>query len=145
MAQPPNETLEVPAPGAGPSHSFVLPPRSDLMDRLQAFLPKIKSANEALAAQERPVDEEEVVVLEEISSSEDDSEDDSDEDSSDDDAQVDGSEEEDGDQEMPLDRLMDIAARPKITRRKLAGQPGLVGGVGIVEVDAKDAEGSMEE
>ncbi|KAL8290119.1 hypothetical protein RQP46_003058 [Phenoliferia psychrophenolica] len=132
------ETLDVPEPGSVPPSSafFLPPPTSDLMDRLQAFLPKLKSANEELAKQERPADEEESVVLEEVSSSEDDSDDSddsSDDDSSDEDA-GEGDESEDGGQ-APLDRLRDIAARPKITRRRLAGQPGLVGGAGIVEVE----------
>ncbi|KAK4698998.1 hypothetical protein P7C70_g7269, partial [Phenoliferia sp. Uapishka_3] len=142
----PNETLDVPSPGQmPPSSAFFLPPSSsDLLNRLQSFLPKLKLANEQLAAQEPPAEgSEEVVVLEEVSDSDSDNDSDS---SSEDDSSEEEEEEESEDDAAPLDRLRDIAARPIITRRRLAGKPGvLVGGVGIVEVEDKVGEAKMEE
>ena len=82
-------------------------------------------------------------MLEEMSSSEEESDsgDESDDDSSEEEEEAEG-EGAPANEDGALDRLRDIAARPKITRRRLAGQPGLAGGVGIVEVDE---ERKMEE
>lgn len=70
-------------------------------------------------------------MLEEVS----DSDSDNDSSSSDEESSDDDEDDSDEAEERGLDRLRDIAARPKITNKRLAGQPGLVGGVGIVEVE----------
>lgn len=86
--EPSQELLNPPTGSSSTSSRFILPPPpSDLMARLQAFLPQIKQANEMLTenmqtdASEGATgrkEEEEVVVLEEFSSDEDDESDDSD-------------------------------------------------------------------
>ncbi|GAA5987140.1 hypothetical protein JCM10908_001046 [Rhodotorula pacifica] len=100
-SKPANERLDVPTLPP-PSSRFVLPPPpSDLLNRLQAFLPQIRDANALLeqqqAAQPEGVQVEEPVVMEELSdsSSDDDSDDDAeeDEDNDDDDEDEDDSEE----------------------------------------------------
>lgn len=69
----PNQTLEAPTI---PASRFVLPPpSSDLLARLQAFLPQIKSANEALFERMEEDGAEESVTLEAFSSDEDEDED----------------------------------------------------------------------
>ncbi|GAA5970596.1 hypothetical protein JCM11641_007364 [Rhodosporidiobolus odoratus] len=121
-----NERLEIPTLPP-PSSRFVLPPPpSDLLSRIQAFLPQIRDANAMLDTQDGDEEgREEAVVMEELSdSSEDDSDssrDSSDASSSDDDedpndrngtaeaAAVVGEEDERGN----LARLLDISARPK--------------------------------
>lgn len=121
------------------------------MNRLQAFLPQIKSANEQLAAEDRMDDGqvEEPVVLEEISSSEDD------DDSSDDSSSEEDSDDEEEEaaeqatratgtegQSLPQEgetmaHLLDISARPKVVKKKLQALDGAKqsGGAGIVEME----------
>ncbi|BGP15158.1 hypothetical protein JCM10213_008702 [Rhodosporidiobolus nylandii] len=126
-----NERLEVPTLPP-PSSRFVLPPPpSELLSRLQAFLPQIAQAN-ALLERQQPAEgeeREEAVVMEELSDSSDDDSDSSDDSSdsdsnSDDEASeaeaADGEQQEEGDsveEARGLAGLLDIAARPK------AGQP----------------------
>lgn len=132
---PAPEKLEVPTVPP-PSSRFVLPPPpSDLMNRLAAFLPQIRTANEMLVQGDRMEDEEEGVTLEEMSSSDEDSSDSSSEESEEE------AEEGETDTAAPLAHLLDISTRPKITKKKLVGNPEAVveGGekraVGIVEME----------
>ncbi|GAA5855323.1 hypothetical protein JCM5353_007412 [Sporobolomyces roseus] len=114
-----NERLDVPVLPPSSSRFVLPPPPSDLLNRLQAFLPQIKSANEQLQTQEDAGEVEEAVVMEEVSSdSEDDSSDsdDSEEDSSD---QEEKENEEREGEEGRMDRLMDIGQRPKVIKKKL--------------------------
>lgn len=138
---PAPEKLEVPTVPP-PSSRFVLPPPpSDLMNRLAAFLPQIRTANEMLAQGDRMEGEEEGVTLEEMSSSDEDS---SDEDSSSEESDEEVEEGGETDAAAPLAHLLDISARPKVTKKKLEGNPeavveGGAGGekraVGIVEME----------
>lgn len=147
-----NERLDVPTLPP-PSSRFVLPPPpSDLLNRLQAFLPQIRDANAILEQQQATQPEgaavEEPVVMEELSDSSSDSsessDDSSDEDNEEDEAQtdpdgslldLDGLDGKDGDGtnaaegvdavengEGPLARLMDISSRPKVVKHKLLVQ-----------------------
>lgn len=143
------ERLDVPTLPP-PSSRFVLPPPpSDLLGRLQAFLPQIRDANAALEQQQaqRPegVAVEEPVVMEELSddSTSDDSgdtESSSESDAEDDDGEsseepATGGEETaaavDDDlllgrvDEGSLARLMDISSRPKVTKKKILVQEQL--------------------
>ncbi|GAA5884350.1 hypothetical protein JCM16303_003647 [Sporobolomyces ruberrimus] len=123
-----NERLDVPFLPPSSSRFVLPPPPSDLLNRLQAFLPQIKSANEQLGEQgEEEV--EEAVVMEELSSDsedssdeEEDSDDSSDEDE--DDSHSEEGKEDEGEamqQDEPgtLDRLMDINNRPKVVKKNL--------------------------
>lgn len=77
MTPPRPPVLEVPSVPP-PSSRFVLPPPpSALLDRLQAFLPQMKKANELLEQTQaaHPTPHEEGVTLEEFSESDSDSED----------------------------------------------------------------------
>ncbi|GAA5823466.1 hypothetical protein JCM11251_000642 [Rhodosporidiobolus azoricus] len=130
--QPPsntNERLEVPTLPP-PSSRFVLPPPpSDLLNRLQAFLPQIRDAN-AMLAERPPTGEgeegqrEEAVIMEEMSDSSDDDSDSSDSSDSSSEDEEDGDEDEgvrltsdgslqqQGEEERgTLAHLMDISAR----------------------------------
>ncbi|GAA5839317.1 hypothetical protein JCM3766R1_004798 [Sporobolomyces carnicolor] len=133
----PNERLDVPVLPPSGSRFVLPPPPSDLLNRLQAFLPQIKSANEQLEQQGVGQDGqdavEEAVVMEELSSDSDDdsdssdsSSDDDDEDEDDDDAdqaKEDTNDEEAGEVAVEaqgtLDRLMDINSRPKVVKKNL--------------------------
>ncbi|KAM0746340.1 hypothetical protein T439DRAFT_329791 [Meredithblackwellia eburnea MCA 4105] len=155
--QRPNEKLNGPSSSQlpPPSSAFILPPpRSDLLDRIQAFLPQIKQANEKLAEEgTKPAGEEEVVVLEEVSDSDDSDEESSSEeegeegeDSSDDDSD----EEEEGapieiqgqGHQGALEHLMDISSRKIVTPKRLQAQLGK-GSAGITELE--DKTDAMEE
>ncbi|GAA5897110.1 hypothetical protein JCM6882_001794 [Rhodosporidiobolus microsporus] len=139
----PNERLEIPTLPP-PSSRFVLPPPpSDLLNRLQAFLPQIRDANAMLEARGPRADggagggeeEEEAVVMEEMSDSSDDSDDPSSDSSSDDDeddsddevsderaaatATAAGAQPEEGVEERGLAHLMAIGARPVVAKKKL--------------------------
>lgn len=131
-ADRPTETLDVPTL---PDSRFVLPPPpSDLMGRLQAFLPQMKAANDALAERmdgEGQEDQDEGVVLQIVNSSDESSSDDSD--SSDD-------EEEEEEQAAEgqvkegetMAHLLDISARPKVVKKKLVEETD---GAGVVELE----------
>ena len=114
-----NERLDVPVLPPSSSRFVLPPPPSDLLNRLQAFLPQIKTANEQLEQGGEQGEVEEAVVMEELSSDSSDSSDESDseEDSSDDEEEEkeNGEEEEEG----RMERLMDIGQRPKVTKKKL--------------------------
>ncbi|GAA5977634.1 hypothetical protein JCM5350_002301 [Sporobolomyces pararoseus] len=135
------ERLDVPVLPPSGSRFVLPPPPSDLLNRLQAFLPQIKSANEQLEQQgTRAEGEEEAVVMEELSSDSEDetSSSDEDSDSSDDDEDSDknkeASQEAEAEQEQGnLDRLMDINSRPKVTKKNL------------VVVEAETTEEKMDE
>ncbi|TNY17858.1 hypothetical protein DMC30DRAFT_88751 [Rhodotorula diobovata] len=142
----PTERLEVPTLPP-PSSRFVLPPPpSDLLNRLQAFLPQIRDANAQLdpsAADGAPLGDEAVALEEITDSSDDDSDNDDDDDSSSSSSDSDSDEEDNSDgpararQEDAeaatasapaatddegrgtLAHLMDISARPTVTRSKL--------------------------
>lgn len=130
----PNERLDVPTLPP-PSSRFVLPPPpSDLLNRLQAFLPQIRDANAMLAergtgAGEDGEEEEEAVVMEEIS-------DDSDSDDSSDDSSDSSDKEEEGaalgatgeteetqdagvEEQRGLAQLLDISSKSVATKKKL--------------------------
>lgn len=146
-SKPANERLDVPTLPP-PSSRFVLPPPpSDLLNRLQAFLPQIRDANALLeqqqAAQPEGTQVEEPVVMEELSDSSNDDDDDDEEEEGDSDDEDDSSEEgsstgADGEiagnvagnelhqnaaaDEGSLARLMDISSRPKVGKKKLLVQ-----------------------
>jgi hypothetical protein len=134
----PTETLEVPTL---PDSRFVLPPPpSDLMNRLQAFLPQMKAANDALAERmeaEGQAEQEEGVELQIVNSSDESSSDDSDSSDSDDEEE----EEEQAADEMEVGETMahlfDISARPKVVKKKLVEEQahGKKDGAGIVEME----------
>ncbi|GAA5861272.1 hypothetical protein JCM3774_002249 [Rhodotorula dairenensis] len=145
---PGNQRLDVPTLPP-PSSRFVLPPPpSDLLNRLQAFLPQIRDANALLeqqqAAQPEGTPIEEPVVMEELSdsSSDEDDDDDDDEDEADDDDDDDDNDEDEdsssvegtkgyasGDaagsandeqvEKGSLAHLMDISSRSKVTKKNL--------------------------
>ena len=154
-SKPANERLDVPTLPP-PSSRFVLPPPpSDLLNRLQAFLPQIRDANALLeqqqAAQPEGTQIEEPVVMEELSdsSSSDDDDDDEEEeghsDSDDDSSNEASSSGADGEsagnvgadeslqdassnedvEQGSLARLMDISSRPKVGKKKLLVQEQL--------------------
>ncbi|GAA5916388.1 uncharacterized protein JCM6883_000627 [Sporobolomyces salmoneus] len=123
-----NERLDVPVLPPSSSRFVLPPPPSDLLNRLQAFLPQIKSANEQLEQEGTGVEGgEEAVVMEELSSDSDDSSDSSDSASEDDDEEDSDEDKEQeaegGEQEMQeggtLDRLLDINSRPKVIKKNL--------------------------
>lgn len=139
-----------------PSSRFILPPpRSDLLDRLQAFLPQIKSANEQLVDR-IPIDgetegeeEEEGVVLQFVDSSDESSSSSSDEDSEEEDDASSG-EEADGIQgeaegetgeEDRMKKLLEIDSigrRPKVSPKEFGGNSDALGAgkkAGIVEME----------
>lgn len=151
-SKPAKERLDVPTLPP-PSSRFVLPPPpSDLLNRLQAFLPQIRDANALLeqqqAAQPEGTQIEEPVVMEELSdsSSSDDDDDDEEEeeesdsgDNSSDEVSSTGADGETagyaaGDESLQdasaneevergsLARLMDISSRPKVGKKKLLVQ-----------------------
>ena len=133
------ETLEVPTV---PSSRFVLPPPpSDLLNRLQAFLPQMKAANEQLADQMEDgeaAEQDEGVVLQIVDSDEESSssDDDSDSDSSDEEvegAEQGGSDRPDDNEGETMARLLDISARP--TKKLPAAKDGASKGAGIVEME----------
>ncbi|GAA5927425.1 uncharacterized protein JCM15063_005895 [Sporobolomyces koalae] len=105
------EKLEVPVLPPSSSRFVLPPPPSDLLNRLQAFLPQIKQANEQLSG-ETGEPSEEAVVMEEISS---DSDSDSDSTDSDSDSSSEEDEDEQKEEEGPseppstMDRLMSIS------------------------------------
>ncbi|KAK4055567.1 hypothetical protein OIV83_000113 [Microbotryomycetes sp. JL201] len=127
--------LEVPTV---PASRFVLsPPSSDLLSRVQAFLPQMKAANDQLdshmlveeAQGDSDGGQEEAVTLEVISS---DSSDDDDDDDSSDDTDSSDSDDDDDDQEhaenesmqddedgQAMSHLLNIAQRPKVFRKDL--------------------------
>ncbi|BGP31272.1 hypothetical protein JCM10296v2_003036 [Rhodotorula toruloides] len=136
-----SQRLEIPTLPS-PSSRFVLPPPpSDLLSRLQAFLPQIRDANAELEGREGLGEgEEEAVVMEELSESEEDSSSDEEEASSiEEDSEGDedeeladvqetgGPEAFQGAQELEqeeeeagsLARLMDISAPPKVVKKNL--------------------------
>lgn len=133
----PTERLDVPTLPA-PSSRFVLPPPpSDLLNRLQAFLPQIRDANAQLEMRPDGEEVEEPVVMEELSEDSDSSDDDdSSSEESDEDEQVEGPAEtgeleavdegvQGGEQLVKeeeggsLAHLMDISARTKVVKSKL--------------------------
>ncbi|GAA5994262.1 uncharacterized protein JCM10292_001964 [Rhodotorula paludigena] len=160
---PPNERLDVPQLPP-PSSRFVLPPPpSDLLNRLQAFLPRIRDANALLNEQERAEGAEEAVVMEEMSDDSSDEDDSSSDDSSsssdsEDGASDDGREAGGGaraldtagqddaaaqavDRERdPLAHLMDISARPKVVKKKLLVQEEVVAGAAEGGEDGMQAD-----
>ncbi|BGP23915.1 hypothetical protein JCM10295v2_002816 [Rhodotorula toruloides] len=135
----PTERLEIPTLPS-PSSRFVLPPPpSDLLNRLQAFLPQIRDANaqlETRMAIGEEEEEEEAVVMEELSSDSEEEET-SDEDGSSDEDSDDGEELGDvegtgrlqgvqGGENLEQEeeagsfaRLMDISACPKVVKKNL--------------------------
>jgi len=146
--QPTRERLDVPVLPPSGSRFVLPPPPSDLLNRLQAFLPQIKSANEQLEQQQQDTNveaEEEAVVMEELSSDSDEEETSSDEDSSDE-SEVGDEEKEEGeeaeettmqDETEPgtMDRLMDIKSRPKVVKKNLV----------VVESEGIEKEDTMSE
>ncbi|GAA5860496.1 hypothetical protein JCM8547_000322 [Rhodosporidiobolus lusitaniae] len=149
-SEPPHERLEIPTLPP-PSSRFVLPPPpSDVLNRLQAFLPQIREANAMLDARppraegEQGDEEEEAVVMEEISDSSDsDSSDDSSSDSdSDDDEEsearegggTEGSESVLPEEQRGLAGLLDISGKPA----------GAGGAKKILVQDEKGEEEKME-
>ncbi|GAA5903758.1 hypothetical protein JCM5296_003916 [Sporobolomyces johnsonii] len=147
---PPNERLEVPALPP-PSSRFVLPPPpSDLLNRLQAFLPQIRDANARLEEENATMhddDREEAVVMEELSSDSDSddssSDDSSDEDSSDDEnssraegeAQDESMQEDVQAQGGTMAHLLDISSKPKVVRNKVL----------VVEEPSAEEQAAVEE
>ncbi|KAK4057891.1 hypothetical protein OIO90_001110 [Microbotryomycetes sp. JL221] len=136
---PSRTTLEVPAV---PSSRFVLPHApSDLLSRVQAFLPQMKAANDQLDMTIRPDNQaqhiqdevadsdhydgpEEAVTLEVLSSDSSDDSSDSSDSSSDasDEGSDDGSDqdmEQTGTDEQAMSHLLNIGSRPKIVRKKI--------------------------
>jgi len=116
-----NERLDVPVLPPSSSRFVLPPPPSDLLNRLQAFLPQIKNANEQLEQGGEQGEVEEAVVMEELSSdsSDEDSTDSSEESSSEEEEEE---KEENGqgeEEEGRMERLMDIGQRPKVTKKKL--------------------------
>ncbi|GAA5919447.1 hypothetical protein JCM1841_002399 [Sporobolomyces salmonicolor] len=147
---PPNERLEVPALPP-PSSRFVLPPPpSDLLSRLQAFLPQIRDANARLEEENADLDgdhREEAVVMEEFSSSSD-SDDSSSDESSDDDrsdeeassrtegeAQVERMQEDAQAEGGTMAHLLDISSRSKVMRNKVL----------VVEEPSAEDQAAVEE
>ncbi|BGO98611.1 hypothetical protein RTBOTA2_003120 [Rhodotorula toruloides] len=143
------QLLEIPTLPS-PSSRFVLPPPpSDLLNRLQAFLPQIRDANAELEGRMREDglgEGEEAVVMEELSESEEDSSSDEEEGSS---SEEESEEDEDekladaeseavqGGQEVEqeeeagsLARLMDISARPKVVKKNLVVEEETAGAGG---------------
>ncbi|GAA5963879.1 hypothetical protein JCM3765_004050 [Sporobolomyces pararoseus] len=140
-SESPRERLDVPVLPPSGSRFVLPPPPSDLLNRLQAFLPQIKSANEQLEQQgSREEAEEEAVVMEELSSDSEDETSSSDDDSDSCDDEEDSDKEKVESQEAGveqeqgnLDRLMDINSRPKVVKRNL------------VVVEAESNEEKMED
>lgn len=129
---PRNNVLEVPV--ATPPRFVLPPPPSELLSRLDAFLPRMKQANEELAQQqataEGNITTSEGVELELLSSSSD-SDSSEEEDSSDSDDDDSGEEDNTAGQDEAMhddseaaepdtmSHLLNIGARPKIIRKKL--------------------------
>lgn len=110
------------------------------MNRLQAFLPQMKAANDALAERmeaEGQAEQEEGVELQIVNSSDESSSDDSDssdDDSDDEEQAAEGGESKEGE---TMAHLLDISARPKVVKKKLVeGEHGAKkDGAGIVEME----------
>lgn len=139
----PSEVLEVPILPPPNSRFILPPPKSDLLNRLQAFLPQIKSANELLESRPPLVEGEEVEeegVIVQIIDSSDEEEDSSDEDDEEEDDEeeeveenVEGSEQSVG---GTLKKLMEIGSGTKLVKK---GSEEVGSGkkvVGIVEMDS---------
>lgn len=134
----PTETLEVPTL---PDSRFVLPPPpSDLMNRLQAFLPQMKAANEALAERmeaEGQAEQEEGVELQIVNSSDESSSDDSDSSDDDEDEEEQAVKGGEAKERETMAHLLDITAKPKAVKKKLVEEEHKVkkDGAGIVELE----------
>ncbi|GAA6058826.1 hypothetical protein JCM10212_002770 [Sporobolomyces blumeae] len=141
-----HERLEVPTLPPTSSRFVLPPPPSDLLNRLQAFLPQIRDANAQLedTPREQGDEVEEAVVMEELSSDSDDSSDVSssdDEDSSSEEEGQDGMEQDEPEatpqEQGSLAHLLDISARPSNPSSKKV--------VVVEEIDAEPVVEGAEE